>query len=118
MKRWELQEIANHGGGSAVHADHKNEPFLLSKKLLERPMEARPAFQISVRIVIGGWKAMYRKYPCNAFLDEYIRGGELPSQKGALPFSPPVECFPPQQRHEASLSCIITAQEDARDINL
>jgi hypothetical protein len=61
---------------------------------------------------------MYSEYPRNTFLNACIRGGKLLSQKDALPFSPPVECLFPQKKHEASLSCIITAQEDARDVNL
>jgi hypothetical protein len=72
-------------------------------------MGARPAFQVSVRTVNGDWKVIYREYPCDNFLNGCIWGGEFLSQKGALPFSPPVKCLLPQQRREASLSCIITA---------
>ena len=58
-------------------------------------MEARPAFQVSVMTANGGWKVMYREYPCNDFLNVCIRGGKLLGQKGALPFSPPVGCLLP-----------------------
>jgi len=82
-------------------------------------MVARPAFRVSIRISTNGhWKAMYREYPCNNFINEAMRGGEIQGLKGALTFSPPVNGLLPQQRHEASLSRIITAQEEAGDISL